>query len=117
VKGFDPMTIEDWRIEIDAIDDQLLELLNRRARIAVIVGQSKEIEGMALRDRAREREVIERALNKNPGPLDEQALKNLFSCIIRESRRIQGGAMDDNLHHSPLSQWPYVQASPEHSDH
>lgn len=110
------MTIEGCRIEIDAIDDQLLELLNKRASIAVKVGESKELTGLAVRDLAREREVIERALNKNPGPLDERAVKNLFSCIIRESRRIQSGAMDHNVRHSPLSQWPYVQASPEHSD-
>ena len=110
------MTISAWRTEIDAIDDQLLELLNKRARIAVKVAQSKELEGMALRDAAREREVVERALNKNPGPLDEQAVKNLFGCIIIESRRIQSGAIDRKVGHSPLSQSPYVQAAPEHSD-
>ncbi len=35
------MTIEDWRAEIDAIDDELLRLLNNRASLAVKVGESK----------------------------------------------------------------------------
>ncbi|MGH9929808.1 MAG: chorismate mutase [Pyrinomonadaceae bacterium] len=110
------MTIKDWRAEIDAIDDHLLILLNERAAVAVTVGQAKELTGGTLRDRAREREVIERAKNKNPGPLDEWAVENLFSCIIRESRRIEGCAMSPAGTNSRLSQWSYVQAPPEHPD-
>jgi chorismate mutase len=88
------MTIEDWRAEIDAIDDELLRLLNNRASLAVKVGQSKRLTGAALRDPTREQEVIERAREANPGPLDEQAIVELFGCRIRESRRIEACAME-----------------------
>lgn len=88
------MTIEDWRAEIDAIDDELLGLLNKRANLAVKVGQSKRLTGIALYDPAREQEVIERARKQNPGSLDEPAIVELFSCIIRESRRIEACAME-----------------------
>lgn len=88
------MTIEDWRVEIDAIDSELLNLLNKRASLAVKVGQSKRITGTALHDPAREQEVIKRACKANPGPLDEQAIEELFGCIIRESRRIEACAME-----------------------
>jgi chorismate mutase len=88
------MSIEDWRLEIDAIDSELLGLLNRRAGLAVKVGQSKRITGVQLYDPAREEEVIERARRANQGPLDEQAIVELFSCIIRESRRIEACAME-----------------------
>ena len=88
------MTIEDWRLEIDAIDSELLNLLNKRASLAVRVGQSKRLHGIALCDPAREEEVIERASKANPGPLDEQAIVELFGCIIRESRRIEACAME-----------------------
>lgn len=88
------MSIEDWRSEIDAIDDELLTLLNKRASLAVKVGQSKRLAGVALCDPPREQEVIERALKANRGPLDEQAIVELFGCIIRESRRIEACAMD-----------------------
>jgi len=37
------MSIEDWRSEIDEIDTELLGLLNRRASLAVRVGQSKRL--------------------------------------------------------------------------
>ena len=88
------MSIEDWRLEIDAIDNELLGLLNKRASLAVKVGQSKRITGIALYDPGREEEVIERARRANQGPLDEQAIMELFSCIIRESRRIEACAME-----------------------
>ena len=88
------MSIEDWRTEIDAIDSELLGLLNQRASLAVKVGQSKRLTGVALYDPRREEEVIERARSANPGPLDEQAIVELFECIIRESRRIEACAME-----------------------
>jgi chorismate mutase len=88
------MTIQDWRVEIDAIDSELLSLLNQRASLAVKVGQSKRLKGIELYDPAREQEVIERARQANPGPLDEQAIEELFGCIIRESRRIEACAME-----------------------
>jgi chorismate mutase len=88
------MTIQDWRVEIDAIDSELLSLLNKRASLAVKVGQSKRLAGVELYDPVREQEVIDRARKANPGPLDEQAIEELFGCIIRESRRIEACAME-----------------------
>jgi chorismate mutase len=87
------MSIEDCRAEIDAIDGELLRLLNERARLALRVGESKRAAGLALCDREREREVLERARNSNRGPLDERAVTSLFRLIIEESRRVQARAM------------------------
>jgi len=88
------MSIEHWRSDIDAIDSELLGLLNKRASLAVKVGQSKRLTGVALYDPLREEEVIERARKANPGPLDDQSIVELFGCIIRESRRIEACAME-----------------------
>jgi chorismate mutase len=87
------MSIEDWRVEINAIDDELLRLLNMRAQLAIKVGQSKKVAGFALCDPIREQEIIERACRANQGPLDEKAITELFGCIIRESRRVEGRDM------------------------
>lgn len=83
------MTIEDWRVEIDKIDAELLRLLNARAEIAVRVGESKRVAGLSVLNRGREREVIERARRTNRGPLDDEAVERLFRVVIRESRRLQ----------------------------
>ncbi|HZF41295.1 MAG TPA: chorismate mutase [Blastocatellia bacterium] len=47
-------------VRIDALDGELLRLLNERARIALKVGESKKEAGASLCDHTREREVIER---------------------------------------------------------
>jgi prephenate dehydratase/chorismate mutase len=83
------MSIDDWRSQIDALDGELLGLLNERARIALKVGESKKEAGAALCDHTREREVIERMCAANEGPLDDRAIVELYRAIIHESRRIQ----------------------------
>ncbi len=83
------MTIEDWRLKINALDGELLRLLNKRARLALQVGESKSASGLSLCDHTREREVIERMCEENEGPLDERAIIQLFRAVIHESRRIQ----------------------------
>ncbi|HYJ47823.1 MAG TPA: prephenate dehydratase [Pyrinomonadaceae bacterium] len=80
------MSIQDRRAEIDAIDSELLRLLNARARLALRVGETKKSAGLALCDSGREREVIERACRANEGPLNERSVARLFRSIIRESR-------------------------------
>jgi chorismate mutase / prephenate dehydratase len=83
------MNIDDWRARIDELDDELLRLLNQRARIALKVGESKKEAGASLCDHTREREVIERLSAANEGPLDDRAIVELYRAIIHESRRIQ----------------------------
>ena len=77
------------RAEIDAIDDELLRLLNRRAKIALRVGEVKRRNDTSLCDRHREREVLDRLCQQNSGPLDEQNVTSIFQRIIDESLHIQ----------------------------
>ena|SRR5437588_3537722 len=90
------MTIEDWRAEIDAIDDELLRLLNVRAALAIRAGESKRSAGLSVWDGEREREVIERVRRANAGPLDESAVMRLFRRIILESRRAETVALEES---------------------
>ncbi|HXG85957.1 MAG TPA: chorismate mutase [Pyrinomonadaceae bacterium] len=83
------MSIDDWRVEIDEIDEQIISLLNTRAKFAVKIGELKMAEGLAVCDVGREQMVIKRMLEANRGPLDEQAIIKIFRRIIRESRRTQ----------------------------
>ena len=89
------MKIEDWRSEIDEIDNELLRLLNRRARLATEVGFLKRAAGIPINDPARETEVLERVRRTNVGPLGERAVTRLFRCIIRESKAIETSAVQE----------------------
>ena len=84
------MDIDHWRKEIDEIDAELLRLLNVRARLALKVGALKQAAHLPFCDPERERTVLQRLQQLNPGPLDERAVDKVFRRIIRESRRVQG---------------------------
>jgi chorismate mutase / prephenate dehydratase len=94
------MSIEDRRVEINNLDSELLRLLNKRAQLALQVGESKTAAGLSLCDHTREREVIERMCELNEGPLDERAVVELFRAVIHESRRIQARRLDESIDES-----------------
>ena len=83
------MDIEHWRHEIDELDEELLRLLNMRARLAMKVGALKRSAGLPLRDHEREQFVLRHLQELNDGPLDQKAVIRLFRRIIYESRRIE----------------------------
>lgn len=82
------------RREIDAVDDELLTLLNRRAELSVRVGQWKRSEGQALAvfQPSREREVLDGLLRRNAalgGALPDQAVEHVWREIFSSSRALQ----------------------------
>ena len=81
-------SIERGRDEIDAIDAELLSLLNRRAGVALEVGRRKRGAGLPLRDAKRERQILLRARARTRGPLGPAAIERLFRAILAESRRV-----------------------------
>lgn len=81
--------IENPRAEIDAIDSEILRLLNRRAEIALRVGAVKAEKDASMVDPARESEVIARLTNENRGPFDATGIENIFQRIIDESLALQ----------------------------
>jgi len=81
-------TLDGWRRQIDALDTELLRLLNQRAAIACEIASIKVASGLAPYDGNRERQVLANVLENNPGPLDQQSVTDIFSGIIRETRRL-----------------------------
>jgi len=76
-----------WREKIDEIDDELVILLNRRAELVLKLGELKKLAHTPIYDSNRERKILERACLVNKGPFDQLAIKKIFRCIMRESRR------------------------------
>jgi len=89
-----PPEIEGLRRRIDAIDDQLMKLLNSRSACAVEIGRLKRNLGMTVYQPGREVWILERATANNPGPLDGGAVRRVFERIIDESRRLERLAQD-----------------------
>ena len=83
------MDIHEIRDEIDRLDDELLQIFNRRSALAVKIGEIKKREGLRIYDPAREQEILRRLQASNPGPLDNQAIVRLFERVIDESRSLE----------------------------
>ena len=83
------MDISDWRKQIDAIDPQIVELLNQRATAAKEIGRIKRNLDMPIREHIREREVLRNISRSNRGPLADTDLHLIFERIIDEMRTIQ----------------------------
>ena len=83
------MSIEDWRRKIDEIDNKLVELFNERSKCAIEIGKIKHVENLRVYNPEREREILRRIKEANPGPLDDEGLQRLFERVIDECRRIE----------------------------
>lgn len=86
-------TLADWRQEIDALDTELLRLLNRRAAIAGEIAVVKVAQGLPAYDAKREEQVMERVVARNGGPFDDESVRAVFRSIIHETRRLGMGRM------------------------
>ena len=83
------MDISDWRKKIDAIDPQLVRLLNERAEAAIEIGRIKRNTEMPIREHDREREVLRNISRANKGPLSNTDLHFIFESIMDIMRNIQ----------------------------
>lgn len=77
-----PPTLDALRAQIDGINLKLVDLLSKRARVAQAIGALKNQEGTPIYQPGREREVLERVLEHNPGPLTGDHLRRIFGEII-----------------------------------
>jgi chorismate mutase/prephenate dehydratase len=68
------------RNAIDALDEQMVELLNRRARLAQEIGHLKQ--GASAYRPEREAQVLRRVRDINRGPLPAEALVRLYTEIM-----------------------------------
>ena len=85
-------SIETWRRRMEAIDDQLVGLLNSRAVCALEIGrlsrttvQAEEAAGGGYGYAA-----LERVRRLSPGPLQADTVQRLFEPIVEEGLRLEG---------------------------
>jgi chorismate mutase len=77
------------REEIDSIDRQLLDLLNRRTEVVEKIGRIKETLALPVYEPKREDDVFRNVTAHNRGPLTPDALQRIFERIIDEMRSLQ----------------------------
>lgn len=84
--------LEELRIQIRALDRELVRLVGRRKELALEVGRVKEAAGLPVLDPAQEARVVRRAaeLAREEGA-DEELVRDIVWRIIAAARATQEG--------------------------
>jgi chorismate mutase / prephenate dehydratase len=85
----DDPTLPALRAQIDAVDRELLALLNRRAALAQAVGEVKKKEGSVVFRPEREAQVIDGLKALNPGPLESDSVAPIWREIMSACRALE----------------------------
>ena len=80
-------SLNQFREQINHLDDELLTLVNQRAKLAQQIGHLKE-DGVVLRPE-REAQVLRRLQDANPGPLSNEAVAALFTEVMSQCRALE----------------------------
>ncbi len=75
--------IQKHREQIDAIDRDLVALLNKRAGHSLVIRGLKPDAGMGLYDPKREEEIFERITGYNEEPLYNENLREIYETILK----------------------------------
>jgi len=81
--------LKELRLNIDDVDDKILELLNKRASLAIDIGKIKLKGKRDFHAPEREKEIYQRLSSNNKGPFPNQALKNVFREIMSASLSLE----------------------------
>src|SRR5258708_5815069 len=74
--------LPELRQAIDSVDDELLRLLNQRARLVKEVGAVKSALQQPFYVPERERQIVERLQENNRGPFPQEAIGAVFGEVI-----------------------------------
>ena len=81
-------TLEVLRVQIDEIDAQIKQLLDRRFDISIAVGKVKKNAGTAVLDKAREREIIA-SIEDDKTLKHSGEIAGVYRAIMSGSRKLQ----------------------------
>jgi chorismate mutase / prephenate dehydratase len=82
-------TLPQLRVAIDAVDQQLLALLNQRASLANEVGEIKRAEGSVVYRPEREAQVIIGLQQSNTGPLQNDNISHIWREVMSACRSLE----------------------------
>ena len=82
-------SLEKLRSSIDELDSELLELLNERAKCVIKIGKIKQKENKGVLVPLREKELLDRLLTVNKGPMTDGMVIDLFQQIIDTLKELQ----------------------------
>lgn len=81
--------LENLRKMIDDLDKKILDLINKRAEIVLKIKEWKEENKYPVFDPSREKEILQRIIRENSGPLSSEAIITIFKTIMSCLRSLE----------------------------
>lgn len=105
-------SLEEIRLRLNELDDQLLKLLSERRQMSIEVAKSKVQTSKPVRDASREQQLLVKLINagKEKYQLDAQYITKLFHTIIEDSVLLQQSYLQ-NLANPELSRKPLARVA------
>jgi 3-deoxy-7-phosphoheptulonate synthase/chorismate mutase len=94
-QGSDP-SVQAARARISALDAELIALVNERLEVVRELHAYKRAQGYPMVDPERERVLLDRLVASNPGPIGDDALRQLWTQLLalmtpEAARLLDGG--------------------------
>ncbi|MCJ1908540.1 bifunctional 3-deoxy-7-phosphoheptulonate synthase/chorismate mutase [Planococcus ruber] len=83
------LDLEQLREKVDAVNLQILSLINERATVIQEIGKIKEKQGVNRYDPLRERHMLNLLKDHNNGPLDQKTVDHIFKEIFKSALDMQ----------------------------
>jgi chorismate mutase/prephenate dehydratase len=83
--------LERLRKRIDALDEQLVGILNDRTALALEIGKIKQASGGEIYVPAREKAVLDRVVNLSAGPLGADSIQAIYREIMSAALALECG--------------------------
>lgn len=84
-KNTNKAKLETFRRQIDRLDEQIVELLSKRAEVVVKIGKAKHLDGGPIYVPEREHAVLNRITELNRGPLHDDSLRAIYRELMSGS--------------------------------
>lgn len=99
-------TLEELRVKLDEIDDQIVNLYEQRMYICAHVGEYKIQTGKKVLDRQREKEKLESVAGKASNPFNKKGVTELYEQLMSMSRKLQ---YEQLVKAGALGRLPFIQ--------
>lgn len=81
--------LSELRRRIDALDEQLVRLISERGQLAAAIGKIKAAEGAPVYAPDREKEILQRLRERNPGPFPDRVLHAIYRELMSGSLALE----------------------------
>lgn len=81
--------LSDYRKDIDSIDDQIIQLLDKRFNVVKKIGDYKKINNIPVLNSSREDEILENILKITGDRANRSSISKIYKEIFNQSREAE----------------------------